>query len=67
MPGNLSKETNYLEFETPEKCVEEVTRLYINDELRYKIVENNNRYYHEYLHPDRLALNTLKLATSNNI
>lgn len=63
-PGNLMKDKNYLEFSTPDDCVKFAQQLYSNKELRSFIMENNARYYHSYLRPDALILNTLLLAIS---
>jgi hypothetical protein len=63
VPGQFAEETNYLEFSSPAGCVEAVTRLFQDHELRCRMMMNNFRYYHSYLRPDSLVLNTLMIAT----
>jgi hypothetical protein len=65
VPGSFNAERNYLEFSTPEGCVECVTRLFKDHQLRYELMMNNFRYYHSYVRPDSLVLNTLALAIAS--
>ena len=62
VPGRFDAERNYLKFSTPEGCVECVTRLFEDYQLRCKLMMNNFRYYHSYVRPDSLVLNSLALA-----
>jgi len=64
VPGRFEADRNYLEFSTPESCVECVTRLFTDYQLRCQLMMNNFRYYHSYVRPDSLVLNTLALAMS---
>ena len=59
LPGNLCKGRNYLEFTTPEECVEQVGRLVDDPEFRYRMMELNQLYYQQYVRPDQLVLNSL--------
>ncbi len=60
--GNLEPGKNYLEFDSTEECVNLVSQLVDNEELRNFIMINNYRYYLSYLRPDSLVLNTLLTA-----
>ena len=62
--GSLEKGKNYLEFQTPEDCVENASKLFNNEELRSYLMTNNAEYYHAYLRPDSLILKTLLIALS---
>ena len=64
-PGNLKSGTNYLEFRSPDECVEKVSQLFSDKELRYHMMAQNLKYYHSYLRPDSLVLNTILAALSN--
>lgn len=62
VPGNFLPEQNYLEFVSPQECIEKVQFLVDDSELRYKLMHNNFEYYHAYLRPDILIWNALQLA-----
>ena len=64
VPGNLSSEVNYLEFTSIDGCVESAVRLIDDRDLRVSMMMDNCRYYHAYLRPDALILNTLAIAMS---
>ena len=64
--GNLEEGRNYLEFSSPEECVEKVDQLFSNRELRNYLMTNNARYYQSYLRPDSLILNTVLTALSQS-
>jgi hypothetical protein len=59
LPGNISEGKNYLVFTTPEECIEKIYQLISNDNYRYEMSVNNYQYYHEFVRPDRLIMNTL--------
>ncbi|MBT2657081.1 glycosyltransferase family 1 protein [Bacillus sp. ISL-18] len=59
VPGNLLDKYNYLTFKTAEECVEQIYRLINNAELRYQMMINNFNYYHQFVRPDRLVLNSI--------
>lgn len=63
VPGDFSKDKNYLEFESAEQCVEHTLSLLHDQQKRTEMMENNNRYYNEYLSPDKMIWRTLKIAT----
>lgn len=62
VPGEFLPGKNYLEFTTPQGCIEEVQKLIDDTELRYSLMKNNYNYYHAYLRPDILVWNTLQLT-----
>jgi hypothetical protein len=66
VPGNLEKDKNYLEFSSPEGCVENALKIFNDKELRNYIMTNNAKYYQTYLRPDSLVLNTLLTSLSGN-
>lgn len=62
VPGDFRKDKNYLEFTTAEQCVNQTLLLLNDQQKRAEIMENNNRYYNEYLSPDKLIWRTLEIA-----
>ncbi len=62
--GSLEKGKNYLEFRSPEECVEKASILFTDKKLRNEIMTNNVKYYQSYVRPDSLILNTLLTALS---
>ena len=64
--GDLATPKNYLEFTSPDECVEAAVRLLENRELRISMIMDNYRYYHAFLRPDTLILNSLAVALGNN-
>lgn len=60
--GNFEKDKNYLEFETPEQCVEKTVRLFEDKNMRERMMKDNFDYYQNYLRPDKIVLNTLAVT-----
>lgn len=60
VPGNFIAGQNYLEFTTPEECVQQVLTLLDNPDLCFTLMQNNQCYYQSHLRPDRLIWNTLE-------
>ena len=65
VPGNFQSGKNYLTFRTPEECVEQIDKLVKDDAYRYQMMVNNFKYYHQYVRPDRLVLNSLMTILEN--
>lgn len=64
VPGGFAAGSHYLSFRTPDECVQAVGRLVTDAELRARLMLNNARYYHAWLRPDALVLNSLLTALS---
>lgn len=62
IPGQFKPECNYLEFSSPEDCVNCALRLIEDRSLRLALMRNNAAYYQLYLRPDRLIQNALAVA-----
>lgn len=62
VPGGFASGRNYLEFTSPEECVDGAVRLIEDSTLRQQIMRNNATYYRDYLRPDRLVGNALATA-----
>lgn len=60
VPGDFSRDKNYLEFETADQCVEQTYVLLEDNEKRAQMMENNHQYYRDYLAPDKLVWRTLE-------
>lgn len=56
VPGGFAAGRNYLEFRTPDDCVDAVARLVLDHEARYAMMEANAAYYRYHLHPAALVL-----------
>ncbi|MEH7096687.1 glycosyltransferase family 1 protein [Neobacillus vireti] len=65
LPGDFKNEKNFLLFKTPEQCIEQIYKLVNSEELRYQMMVNNFNYYHQYVRPDRLVLNSLLTVLNN--
>lgn len=65
VPGDFCAGQNYSPFDHPEECVEKVGELVANEEKGYEMKVNNYRYYHGYVRPNRLVLNTLTVALAS--
>jgi len=65
VPGPFAPGENYLEFTTPAECVAAVTQLFDQPALRRRLMTNNYRYYHAYLKPEALVLNSIATALSS--
>jgi len=62
VPGNFQAKKNYLEFDTPEKCLQETMRLVEDRQSRQRMMEDNWAYYKDHIMPDKLVLRTLSIA-----
>lgn len=62
VPGEFLPGSNYLAFDRPEQCVERVQELMANEPLAYQMKVNNYGYYHGFVRPDRLVLNSRIVA-----
>jgi hypothetical protein len=61
-PGPFECGRNYLEFTSPEECLNGVVRLIEDAGLRQELMRNNAAYYRDYLRPDALIKNALSTA-----
>jgi hypothetical protein len=61
-PGPFERGRNYLEFTSPEECLNGAVRLIEDAGLRHEIMRNNAAYYKDYLRPDALIRNALRTA-----
>lgn len=57
--GSFRKNTNYLEFSTIDECINNIRFLMEEPGVRYKMMLENFRYYHDYARPDKLAINAI--------
>ena len=62
VPGNFQINKNYLEFNSSNECLEQTMKLAENTDYIYSMMVNNYLYYHNFLRPDRLVLNSLLLS-----
>jgi hypothetical protein len=62
VPGDFAPEKHYIEFSSPEGCVEAAVRLVENRDLRARLMSNNAAYYRKYVRPDSLINNALTVA-----
>jgi len=66
VPGNLKKNHHYLEFSTPEECVEQSIKLITDHEFRRQMMKSNSEYYQNFVSPSRLVFNALSTALYEN-
>lgn len=62
VPGGFEEGMNFLAFNSIDDCIENTAKLIADDGQRYQMMLNNARYYHSYLRPDMLVLNSLIVA-----
>lgn len=60
--GDFAENTNYLEFSTPQEAVAQCVELYENTEKRNAMMRANREYYLNYLQPEQIILNSLRVA-----
>ena len=60
--GDFANEKNYLEFTNSEELLNAVSRLFDDKNLRDEMMKNNREYYQNFVRPDALVLNTLKIV-----
>lgn len=65
VPGNFEAGRNYLEFDTPEQCLQQTMKLVENADLRQRMMDENWAYYKAYVKADNLVLRTLNIASQN--
>lgn len=63
VPGQFCQNRNYLEFSSPQECVDQSVRLMDDEGLRHELMANNSVYYDRNVRPDVLVLNALSTAT----
>lgn len=62
VPGDFKSGRNYLEFDTPDSCLQQTVRLIEDRSLRQQMMEGNWHYYQTYMVPDKLVLRTINIA-----
>jgi hypothetical protein len=61
-PGTFAPGRNYIEFTSPEECLNGAVRLIEDVGLRQQLMHSNAAYYRDYLRPDALVRNALTAA-----
>jgi glycosyltransferase involved in cell wall biosynthesis len=67
VPGDFAPGRNYVEFTTPDECVEAAVRLVEDRELRERLMLANAAYYLSDLRPDALVRNALAKALDRTL
>lgn len=62
VPGSFEPGKNYLEFDTPETCLQQTMKLLESIQLRQEMMENNWAYYKAYMQADKLVWRTLDIT-----
>jgi hypothetical protein len=63
LPGDFANNHNYIAFDnSAEDCINKCEQLMQDKALLLHLMQNNHQYYQQYLRPDKLAWNILKLA-----
>lgn len=62
VPGDFAPGRNYVEFTTPESCLDGALKLMNDTALRQQLMRNNASYYQRNLRPDALVWNALATA-----
>lgn len=61
-PEGFAQGSHYLEFSTPDGCIQAVEALMSDSALRSRLMHNNHDYYRQYLKADRLVWRTLVMV-----
>jgi hypothetical protein len=61
-PGSFAPGRNYIEFSSPEECLNGAVRLIEDMALRQQLMQSNAAYYRDFLRPDSLVRNALTTA-----
>lgn len=67
LPGNFPEGMHYLPFASSDECVAAVDLLLSDTTRRRGMQAENRSYYHRYLRPDRLVLNTLEVVVGHGL
>lgn len=62
VPGGFDDGKHYIPYDTMDECLNAVDKLYSNPALLYEMKKANEKYYLEYLKPDRQILNAFLQA-----
>lgn len=65
LPGDFKSDKNYLAFNNEEELLSKIHFLLKNKDAVVNMMNNNYQYYHNYLRPDKLVLNTLLKIQDN--
>lgn len=65
VPGNFLEGKNYLAFITNEECMTGVSKLVDDPDLLFQMKVNNRQYYENYLRPDMLIKQVLKIVEAD--
>jgi hypothetical protein len=66
LSGNFENTKNYLTFKTEDELISQTHILLDNRNLLSEMMNNNYKYYNDYMRPDKLILNTLLHIYENN-
>ncbi|WP_289004874.1 hypothetical protein [uncultured Parabacteroides sp.] len=58
--GPFNEGVNYLSFDSVDQCIQQVSFLMEHPDVVYSMKKENERYYKEYLRPDKLVSNAIK-------
>ena len=64
-PGNFLEGKNYLAFITNEECMTGISKLVDDPDLLLQMKVNNRQYYENYLRPDMLIKQVLKIVEAD--
>jgi hypothetical protein len=67
LPGGFYKNKNYYEFENPEQLILQINLLLKDKALLHQTMVNNFHYYHNYVKPENLILNTLFTVVADDV
>jgi len=67
VPYSFKPIKNYLPFENYDECLSAVSSLMNNPDLVYEQKKENEKYYNNYLRPDKQVLNTFHIIENNQI
>ncbi|GFD90320.1 hypothetical protein KUL152_25460 [Tenacibaculum sp. KUL152] len=67
LPGKIEESINYLEFDSPEKCVRQVERLFESPDELMKMKEANSKYAKEFLQCNKIVSRLIDEIRLSNV
>jgi len=65
--GNFDIGKNYLSFNNVDECVNHISHLMQNPDIVYAMKKENEKYYHNFLRPDKQISNALEIVLKGTV
>jgi hypothetical protein len=65
LPGNFNSGKNFFEFDNADKLIEQINVLRKDEQKLFSMMNDNHRYYNNYVRPENMVLNTIMTVLNN--